>query len=130
MNSTIDKAQNMNEICACEYVNMITDLEKTYEYIDKLSELRDSLEDKKIILKRGMSSERNVIDAEILRNDIIDCNKIIKKIDSDISHAKMSSRLYVFYAKARTMIPKELLNNIDDEVNKFICNGNNAEPSQ
>ena len=97
--------------------DVIIDIEKTNEYINKLSKYIDKAEDKKIEISNTMSETTNLMDKEMLKREISEYDKIIRSIKNDISYVKTSSMMYVFYKKARKMIPKHLLKEIETEVN-------------
>lgn len=99
------------------FVEIVTDLEKSNQYIEKLTTYIDQAEDKKLELYRMKSETDDPISIKTFNENITECNKIIKKIEADISFIKSSSMLATFYKRARKIVGKELLKKIDREVN-------------
>lgn len=97
--------------------DIIIDTEKTNEYINKLTEYIDQAEDKKLKILETISESTNFMDKEVLKKDAAECDKIIRNIRNDISYVKTSSMMYIFYKKARKILPKDLLKKVEMEVN-------------
>jgi len=107
----------VESIAMDNFHNIIDDIAKTDQLIIKLYLFINQAEDKKILLKRSLVDAETAPECEQIRDNIAECNKIIRKIESDISHVRTASKLYVFYKKARKGVPKDILNKLDTEVN-------------
>jgi len=121
MTDTSKRISDYVESIAMEnFCDIIDDVNRTEQLIGKLCVFKDQAEDKKIQLKRSIASKTHILNIELIQDDIAECNKIIKKINDDISYVRTASTMYVFYKKAREILPKDLLKKLEAEVNSHM----------
>ena len=110
----------VESIVSDDISDMISDMKETNRYVNKLQSYVDDLEDKKIKISKDIMGCKIASDIRKLKDDISTCDKIIKEIKGDISYVKTTSMLYTFYRKARKILPKDILADINKEVNSHM----------